>query len=315
MTTIWPKENISIDGTVVETTAPIIISASRAADIPAFYAKSFVDQFKRGFLFWTNPFNGIKMPISLKKVRLIVFWTKNAEPIIPMLSKLDDLKIDYYFNYTLNNYDNERLENNSPSLETRINTFIRLSEKIGKEKIIWRFDPIVLLKNQTNNEIIDKIAEIANKLYQFTDKLVFSFIDTNYKKVQQNLIKSNIEIKLFNENDKYLFANKLSNKLSAYRLKISTCAESLNLLEFGIEHNKCIDDELIMKLFRQNEELIQFVEMLKAKNKIKDKGQREFCNCIPSKDIGRYNTCRYSCTYCYAGHYNSEGGKNISLFD
>ncbi len=298
--TIWPKDDLLINGQIIEAIAPIIISASRSTDIPAFYTKYFIDQLKKGFLIWTNPFNGIKIPISLKQVKLIVFWSKNPAPLIPYLHKIDEIGIDYYFNYTINDYENEGFEKNLPSLEKRIDTFIELSEKIGKEKIIWRFDPVVLLKNQTQKIIIDKIVSLAEKLHPFTDKLVFSFVDCHYKKVLERIKKAEIQIQELDNDDKVSFAIKLSSSLKAFNFQICTCAESLDLNLHGINHNKCIDDELIVKLFPKNKSLIDFIQFLKAKNNLKDKGQRKNCGCIPSKDIGKYNTCLYNCIYCYA---------------
>jgi len=298
--TIWPKHTQSINGLSIDTIAPIIISASRSTDIPAFYAQSFINQLKNGFLFWTNPFNGIKIPVSLKQVKLIVFWSKNPSPLIPFLKIIDEMNIDYYFNYTLNDYEIEGFEKKLPALDKRIDTFIELSEKIIKEKVIWRFDPVVLIKNQNQSIMIDKIVAVAEKLHPFTNKLVFSFVDFHYKKVQQKFKKSGIEIQELNTNDKLLFASELSSKLKGFNLEISTCAEALDLSEFGINHNKCIDDELITNIFSNNKTLMDFIESLKANNNLKDKGQRENCGCIPSKDIGKYNTCHYNCTYCYA---------------
>lgn len=45
------------NGKQVEASAPIIISASRSTDIPAFYAKWFFNRLAKGYCVWYNPFN------------------------------------------------------------------------------------------------------------------------------------------------------------------------------------------------------------------------------------------------------------------
>lgn len=129
-------------GLFVDAQAPVIISASRATDIPAFYAKWFINRLKAGYVIWHNPFNQQPMYVSFKNCKVIVFWTKNPKPLIPLLHKIDQAGLHYYFQFTLNDYMKERLEPNVPPLDARIKMFKELSNPIGKEKVIWRFDPI-----------------------------------------------------------------------------------------------------------------------------------------------------------------------------
>ena len=132
------------NGKQVEASAPIIISASRSTDIPAFYAKWFFNRLAKGYCVWYNPFNQQPIYISFKNCRVIVFWTKNPKPILPYLHILDEMGIHYYFQVTLNDYVNEGFEPNIASVDERVDTFKQLSQKIGKERIIWRFDPLII---------------------------------------------------------------------------------------------------------------------------------------------------------------------------
>ena len=130
------------------------------------------------------------MYISFKKVKAIVFWTKNPKPILPYLKELDERGIHYYFQVTLNDYVKEGFEPNVPSVEQRVETFKQLSEMIGKEKVIWRFDPLILTPEITPRVLLSRIWKVGNMLNGYTDKLVFSFVDVlAYRKVQNNLIK------------------------------------------------------------------------------------------------------------------------------
>ena len=130
----------------VEATKPIIISASRSTDIPAFYAKWFFNRLAKGYCVWYNPFNQQPMYISFKNCKVVVFWTKNPEPIIPYLPELDKRGINYYFQVTLNDYMREGFEPNVPSVAKRIETFKKLSQLIGKEKVVTLFSFIYYLR-------------------------------------------------------------------------------------------------------------------------------------------------------------------------
>lgn len=297
--------------------APLVISASRATDIPAFHSKWFMHRLNQGYCAWVNPFNrNQKTFISFSNCKVIVFWSKNPKPLIPYLDEISQKGINYYFQYTINDYEEEGLEPNVPRLDERIQTFIQLSEKIGKDKVIWRYDPIMRANSLSLDGILSRIDRIGKKINPYTKKLVFSFVDIlNYSKVTNNLNKANVQANELDNNERLYFAQKLAEISSRWesKLELATCAEIDNLSKFGISHNKCIDDVLICKICKGDEEIIREYGKSPAQlsllsndssqiKRLKDKGQREECGCAPSKDIGAYNTCLHLCTYCYANH-------------
>jgi len=324
----WDKITITKqDGEVVEAQAPVIISASRSTDIPAFYSEWFINRIKAGYVKWKNPFNGAFLYVTFAKTRLIVFWSKNPRPIIKHLDFFKERKLNFYFQYTLNDYDVEKLEPRVPNASARVNTFIELSEKIGKDKVIWRFDPLILTDKIGVEELLRKTERIGNSLKNHTKKMVFSFADIKqYKKVQNNLRRNSIKYLEFNERTMNEYAEGLQNLNKDWKFEIGTCAEKLPLEKYGIIHNKCIDDDLIIKLFDSDKALMDFLNVkilppdllnpsyrIEKKKNNKDKGQREFCGCIVSKDIGEYNTCPHLCEYCYANTSQEIALKNWNL--
>lgn len=277
--------------------APIIVSASRATDIPAFYTKWFFDRLKKGYVVWLNPFSGQPSYISFDNTRFIVFWSKNPKPLIPYLSELKERGIGTYIQYTLNDYVDEKFEPNLPSLNDRIATFQKLVEYLGQGSVVWRFDPLILSDNITIENLLDKISHIADKLAGYTEKLVFSFADiASYKKVARNMQLERVVYREWDEPAMLEFASRLSelNK-SKWGYQLATCSETIPLEKFGIAHNRCIDPDLISRLAPNDAELNNFLANAKT-----DKGQRKMCGCILSKDIGSYNTCPHGCVYCYA---------------
>ena len=315
------------DGSKVEAQVPIIISASRSTDIPAFYSDWFVSRWEKGYIKWTNPFNGQPLYVSFKNTRLVVFWTKNPRPMFKHLDYLDKNIPNYYFQFSLNDYDKEKYEAKVPSVESRIKTFKELSQRLGKKRVVWRYDPLILTKDIDVNELLRRVENIGNQIHEFTEKLVFSFVDISiYKKVQSNLNKENIPYIEWTEELMEKFANGISKINKTWNLKLGTCSEKIDLEKYQITHNRCIDDDLMIDIFSQDSELMDFLgveikqadlfsddEIIKTKN-LKDKGQREDCGCIMAKDIGAYNTCPHECNYCYANASKEVAKKNYQRY-
>lgn len=284
-------------GAEVSAQEPLIISASRATDIPAFYADWFFRRLEKDYVRWRNPFSGHNSYVSFGNARFVVFWSKNPAPLLPFLSVLKERGIGCYIQYTLNDYEEEGLEPNVPPLVQRIDTFRRLVEALGIGAVVWRFDPLILSDKITIDILLEKIANIANFLVGLTEKLVFSFADIeSYKKVSRNLRNSGINYREWDEATMREFASRLSTlNRDNWNFQLATCAERIDLSEYGMGHNRCIDPELISRLAPNDAILQNFLYNART-----DSGQRKACGCVLSKDIGAYNTCPHGCLYCYA---------------
>ena len=292
------EDVISIDGTECAELHPVIVSVSRRTDVPAFYMDEFLRVWRRGYVFWQNPYN----PTQIKKVcfnavKLVVFWSKYPAGLLKRLKKID---IDFLLFYTVNDYPNI-VEPGMPSIEVRLNLFKELSRLLGKERILWRFDPILLIKEKLEKEeLLKRVERIAKELSGYTNRMIVSFV-TPYRKVLARFKNAGVELIDF---DRF---TELVDEIAAgigeigrrYGFEVQTCAERFNVFgrleRFGLKKGACVDKGYIMQVFASNEELVESVRHLK-----KDKGQRSICGCVESVDIGRYGTCRFKCLYCYA---------------
>lgn len=257
----WPMTTIPLEnGKMTEAQAPFIISASRSTDIPAFYADWFFHRLKVGYCAWINPFNNKKLYVSFANCRFIVFWSKNPRPLLKHLDILKDRKIGCYIQFTLNNYEKEGYEKGVHPLQDRLDTFKELSHRLGKANVIWRFDPLVLSSSITPNELLDRIEYMGDQLFGFTEKLVFSFVDINsYRKVAQNLTP--IHAREWTEDEMQSFASSLEKLNQKWKFTLATCGEKVNLSKYGIQHNHCIDENLIIRSKYEDTSLMDFLNV------------------------------------------------------
>lgn len=239
-----------------------------------------------------------KIDLSPEVVDGIVFWTKNPGP---MLDRLDELRnYPYYFQFTLTSYgqDVERYVPNKSGVV--IPAFQRLSEKIGPERVIWRYDPIFCNQNYTAEYHLQYFEKLAKRLAPYTKRCVISFVDL-YQHAKKNMALLGIQ-ELPPEQQRDL-GKKLSEIARGYGLEMVTCAEQIDLSEYGVGHGHCIDGKLLEKLIGCPLSLG------------KDKNQRTECGCVESIDIGAYNTCQNGCMYCYATFHDSMVATNAGKHD
>lgn len=260
----------------------MIISASRRTDIPSYYGKWFFNRLQAGYMLVQNPYNALrlsKIPLSPDTADCIVFWTKNPAPMLEELKGISDLGFHYYFQYTLTPYG-EAWEKNLPSVEKRIDTLCLLSDRIGKHRLVWRYDPIILDDIYSVSYHIEQFGFLCEKIHSYTDECIISFVDS-YSHMHNAMPEISRE-------QMKTIAKAFSEIAAKYRLKLAACCEKIDLREFGITRASCIDKKRI-------EQILGGLLNLK-----KDAGQRLGCGCMESVDIGVYQTCLNGCKYCYA---------------
>lgn len=264
----------------------MIISASRRTDIPAWYGEWFMERIREGFVCVENPFNLrqiSRIPLTPEVVDCIVFWSKNPGPMIPLL---DELKgYEFYFQFTLTGYGRDIEPGLPDKRRVLIPVFQKLSEKIGCERVIWRYDPILINGRYSLEYHRKAFGEIAGCLRGYTKRVVISFLDS-YRKIEKNLEKQGVLWP--SEEEMAGLAAEIAGMARENQMEIVSCGEKMDLQPWGIGHGSCVDKGWIERLTGCRLE------------GGKDKNQRAECGCMESIDIGGYDTCRTGCIYCYA---------------
>lgn len=280
----------------------MIISASRRTDIPAFYSEWFIKRLQEGFVYIKNPRNANRIasvPLSPDVVDCIVFWTKNPQPMLSKLAAINAMGYPYYFQFTVTPYD-KQVETGLPAKAEILATFKRLSDEIGKHRVVWRYDPVIVGKEFPVEYHLDRFDKMCGILGDYASKCIFSFIDL-YAKIREN-VKGFVDC----EADA-LTMNRIAQGFAEIakgrNLALATCSEAVDFSPYGVKRAACIDRELIERITGCS---------IQAK---KDPNQRPACSCMESIDVGAYDCCSHGCIYCYATASESTVYKSMRLHD
>lgn len=281
---------------------PMIISASRRTDIPCYYGKWLVNRLRKNFVYVANPFNGkqvSRVTLTPELVDCLVFWTKNPEPFFAQLPQIDSMGYHYYFQFTLTSYD-ANLEQGVPKKKTVIDTFKKLSDIIGAEKVIWRYDPILM--TDTYNDYYHRkwFDYLAGQLHRYTRKCSISFLHL-YKKCERNL--QDIPLHQLTPDRRKQLTEGFAEIAGKYSLKLESCALTEDYRHLGVNPGRCVDDSLAATITGRD---IGYK---------KDRNQRSQCCCTESVDIGSYNSCLNFCRYCYANSSERLVRTNVRTHD
>ena len=274
----------------------MILNVSGRTDIVAFYSKWFLNRLKEGYVDVRNPFNpNLVSRINFEDVDLIMFCTKNP---IPIIDKLDDIKIPYIFHVTITPYKND-IEPNLPSKSDIIEAVKKISTTIGIENVYVRYDPIFISEKYNIEYHIKAFTKLCSLLKGYVKTIIVSFID-NYKNVRKNL--PYLKYRSFTEEDYKLIGENFSKIAKNNNMVVQTCFEERNLTEYGFIKGECMSKELAFKLTGKTYKKWQA-----------RKGSA--CNCVELVDIGVYNSCNHLCKYCYANYDESKVKININNHD
>ena len=277
----------------------MILSIDFRTDIPAFYSEWLLNRFKEGFVYFRNPV----APTTIHKIILdknhiegIMWCSKNYLPILHALNQITD-KFPSIFHYTINGYGKD-IEPNVPDLDQSIHIFKELSQRYGKEKVIWRFDPIFYTKDMVQKQTLERFEKICKELYNYTDRVVVNFVSP-YEKVKRHLP----EMITILDCEKELIIKNILNICQKYNLKLQTCGNGLQFKDLeGVEVTGCLDEHALN---------LMGIYPDKPKGNPVPWG----CLCYPNTCIGEYNTCLHKCKYCYASADFDKCDENFTKHD
>ncbi len=265
----------------------MILSASRRTDIPAFYADWFLRRMSEGYLLVRHPRNPhllSRVALSPETVDAVVFWTKDPAPMREYLPAWEAYGIPYIFQFTLTPYGAD-LEPRVRQKERVLETFQRLAERLGPDRVLWRYDPVILNREWTMARHEEAFAVLCRRLHGYTQQCTISFVDL-YAGIRP-AVKAGL-LRAVTPEEMARLAAFFAREGKKEGIRVCACCEKMDLRPYGVLPASCIDQRLLERVCGCS---------LRGRQA---NGQRPGCGCMDSVDIGAYGTCRHGCIYCYA---------------
>jgi len=272
----------------------VIVSASRRTDIPAFHSEWLMNRLRAGYVLVRNPISKnvvYRVDLSRSNVDCLVFITKNPMPMEDRLREISRMGHMFIMQVTLTPYGKD-LEPGVPFKADINDCCIRIADRIGKDRMTWRYDPVILNGRIDMNYHRRKFEMMCREASEWTDRCIISFVDIYGKlhRLSDEGILRDVSSAEMRE-----FARMASKAADEYGIVLTSCCEKEDLSEFGITSRPCLDPGTFRRL-----------DIPYESSSYKT---RERCGCVKCIDIGEYDTCLHNCVYCYAN--NRDPGRRL----
>lgn len=277
----------------------MVVNTGGRTDIVQYYTPWLLKRLEEGFAYSRNPMFPKKVnriDLTPDAVDCLVFCSKDYSPILAHIESIAE-RFPIYCHYTITAYGRD-IEPGVPGIAQSIDTLKRLSAIIGRQKVAWRYDPVLLTEDYTVERHLDTFASMAEEIAPHVDRCIFSFVEM-YKKLDANMP----ELIPLTEDDMERLARGMGRIAKECGLWLQTCATEHDYSEYGIHPSGCMTLDI---LGRANG--IEF-------RQVAHKGMRAGCHCIESRGLGSYDTCPNGCRYCYANKSMDRVRKNVPLHD
>lgn len=277
----------------------MIINTGGRTDTVQYYTEWLLRRFSEGYVLSRNPLFPNKVTryeLTPDQVDCVVFCSKNYRPILPRLHEITD-RFHTYFYYTITAYGKD-VEPGVPSIRESIETLEALSRQVGRQRVAWRYDPILLTKTYSVKRHIETFEKMARVLSPYIDRCIFSFVEM-YKKVEYNMP----ELIMLTRRDREVLAREFGAIAGKYGIHIQICGTDEDFTRYGIHRSGCMTLDILGK-----------ANGISFRN-LKHRGMRRGCHCMESRDIGAYDTCMNGCKYCYANKDPQKAFENYRYHD
>lgn len=277
----------------------MILNTGNRTDIPAFYSEWFYNRIREGYVMTRNPYypeQVLRYRLDPEVVDILCFCSKNPGPMLGRLDELDRFR-QFWF-VTITPYGRD-VEPYVPDWEAVAESFCRLSERLGREAVSWRYDPVFISERYPVSFHLDSFEKMAERMKGAADHCVISFIDL-YEKTKRNFP----DVREVRKAEREQIGQEFVRIGKKYGIGIRSCCEGTDLVPYGVDVSGCMTKDVL-------ERAIGCVLEVSGKGNAK----REGCDCLLGSDIGMYNTCGHGCLYCYANYDRKTVEQNIKRHD
>ena len=280
----------------------MIYTVSRRTDIPGFYWPWFEDKLAKHSCMVRNPQFPEKISeysLDPHDVDLFYFMSKNYEPAIfgqryPVRNLIK--KYRCLFEYTITPYGHD-LEPNVPSPQENIQNLILLSGIVGKDRLLWAYDPVCITDRYT--------PEFHAQHFYFMAEIIAPYVSharINFVNLYDKVLRNAPEIRCPTEQEADMLLRSFASSAATTGLTLKCCPTS-PFRKYGFTPESCLS-------VKSMEDLFGVTTTKKNKNSCLMCSQKE-----TARDLGLYETCGHGCRYCYATNNHKAALERIRAFD